>query len=117
VAIDEETAKRLTEALRLESPDVWGQLVRPEVTDNVIQVLDQHGRQFAWTGGCESVGAEVSAKLSLGTEGGLPISEPTSAGPVLPESRLSAIPTELRYYDLARAVVHAPIEFANVPLP
>jgi hypothetical protein len=117
VAIDDETARRLTQALHLEYPNVWGQPVRPEVTGNVIQVFDQHGRQFPWTGACESDGSQVSAKLSLRPEGGPPISEPTSFVTVPPEARQTAIPTELHYYDLARAIVRAPIEFTDIPLP
>jgi len=117
VRIDEEIARRLTQAVRLEYPNVWGQLVRPEITENVIQVFDQHGRQFPWTGGAELDGPWVSAKLALRPEGGPPVYEPTSRGVVPPDAGKSATPTELRFYDLARAIVPAPLEFADIPLP
>ena len=48
--MDEETASRLTHAVPLESPMVWGQPVRPEISDNVLQIFDQQGRQFPWSG-------------------------------------------------------------------
>jgi hypothetical protein len=117
LAIDEEIATRLTQALRLEHPNVWGQPVHPEVTGNVIQVFDQHGRQFPWTGACQADGSWVSANLSLWPGGGPPIPEPTGRGAVPPEARETAVPTELHYFDLARAIVRAPIEFGDIPLP
>jgi hypothetical protein len=117
IAMDEETARRLTQALHLELPNTWGEPVRPEVTGNVIQVFDQHGRQFPWTGACQADGPSVSASLSLCPEGGPTIPEPTSRGAVPLEAKETAIPTELHYFDLARAIVRAPIEFSDIPMP
>ena len=58
----------------------------------------------------------MSAKLSLRPEGGPQILEPDHAGAVPPESRQTAIPTELRgHYDLARTIVRAPVNSQTSP--
>jgi hypothetical protein len=119
VGMDEETASRLTHALPLESPMVWGQPVRPEISDNVLQIFDQRGRQYPWSGGADyqAAGPWITATLTLCPPGATAVSEPTSAGTVdstrLPES----IPSQLQYFELARAVVQAKVEFADIRLP
>jgi hypothetical protein len=98
---------------------VWGQLVRPEITDNFIQIFDQHGRQFPWSGGgdYQSSGPWVAAKLMLWPEGGPPISEPTARGAVDPKATEKSNPAELHHFELARAIVNATVEFTDILLP
>jgi hypothetical protein len=92
--------------------------VRPEITPNVIQILDQQGRQFPWHGDAhQSQGPEVSAELMLWPEGGIPIPVPAGQGIVPPEDRATAVPAVLYHTELARAVITATFELTDVPLP
>ncbi len=92
--------------------------VRPEITPNVIQVLDQQGRQFPWHGDAPgSQGPEVTAELTLWPEGGIPIPVRVGQGIVPPEDRATAVPTVLYHTELARAVITATFEFTDIPLP
>ena len=93
--------------------------MRPEISDNVLQIFDQQGRQFPWSGGgdYQAAGPGVTARLTLCPEGAVPISEPTSSR----DGRLEAIarvdsvsPPILR---AGAAVVQARVEFADIPLP
>ena len=52
----------------------------PEVSPNVIQVLDQQGRQFPWLlGGPAAIGPEVTVELMMWPEGGIAIPVPAGA--------------------------------------
>ena len=119
LGMDEETASRLTHALPLESPMVWGQPIRPEISDNVLQIFDQQGRQFPWSGGSDfqAAGPWVTARLTLCPDGGSAVSEPTSRGVVDARVLPQSIPSQLRYYELSRAIVQAKVEFNDIPLP
>jgi hypothetical protein len=95
--------------------------VRPEVNPNVLQVLDQHGRQFPWRGG--DVGSdppnapEVTAELMMWPEGGPEMPVTAGHGVVPPGDRETAVPTVLYHTELARGVISGTFEFHDVPLP
>jgi hypothetical protein len=119
LSLDEDFAARLTHAVPLEPPMTWGQVIRPEISDNVIQIFDQQGRQFPWSGGADyqAAGPSVTARLNLCPDGGPPISEPTGRGSVDARDLSTSVPSQLHYYELARAVVPATVAFYDIPLP
>jgi hypothetical protein len=118
VSSDEMVPERLTLDWDGKLAQAAGRLVRPEVTPNVIQVLDQEGRQFPWY--VENVQAndpEVTAELLMWPEGGIPIHVPAGHGVVPPGDRATAVPAVIHHTETARGVVVATFEFHDVPLP
>jgi len=97
---------------------VPGRPARSEITPNVIQVLDQQGRQFPWfLGNIRTDGPEVTAELMLHPEGGIPIPVPAGHGVVPREDRQSAVPAVLYHSEVARSIIPAIFEFTDIPFP
>jgi hypothetical protein len=97
---------------------VASQPAPPEVTPNVIQVLDQQGRQFPWFhGNNHTDGPEVTAELMLHPEGGIAIPVRAGRGIVPGEDRRTAVPAVIYHSELARGVIPATFAFTDVPLP
>lgn len=100
---------------------VKGRPARPEVSPNVIQVLDQQGRQFPWFGGEVPARSPndpaLTAELTMWPEGGIPIPVRAGHGVVPGEDRETAIPTVLYHTRMAREVIPATFEFHDIPLP
>ena len=95
-----------------------GQPTPPAVSPNVIQVLDQQGRQFPWyVESLKADGPEVTAELMMWPEGGIAIPVPAGRGVVPGADRATAVPTVLFHTGVARGVVPATFEFHDVPLP
>jgi hypothetical protein len=119
LAMDDEAANQITRAVPLESPRIWGQAIRPEVSDNVLQVFDQHGRQFPWSGAVDfqGTGPTVIARVTLCPDGLTTVSETTKGGLVDAGSLADAVPTRLHYYELAHTVVRANVAFSDISLP
>ena len=59
----------------------------------------------------------MTARLTLCPEGSPQVSEPTSRGLVDSRALPESIPSQLHYYELARAVVQARVELTDIPLP
>jgi hypothetical protein len=118
---DEEMPVRLTPGPKGELVPVASRPIRPEVTPNVIQVLDQQGRQFPWfVGDTKSQrpdSAEVTATLTMWPSGGIPIPVPAGHGVVPVEDRPTAVPTVLYHSKLNRVIIQATFEFTDIPLP
>jgi hypothetical protein len=95
--------------------------VRPEVTPNVFQVLDQHGRQFPWRDG--TVGSDpptvpdVTAELMMWPEGGPAMPVTAGQGVVPPEDRETAFPAVLFHTEMTHGAILATFEFHDIPLP
>ncbi len=95
-----------------------GRKVTPEVTPNVFQVLDQHGRQFPWLPGTvREEDSGTTAELMMWPEGGIAIPVQAGHGIVPGEDRPTAVPAVLFHQETARAVVVSTFEFHDVPLP
>lgn len=98
--------------------EVGTRLVRPEVTADVLQVVDEQGRIFPWYGSPNVVEDEM---------GKLEVELHLDAGPVNPpRGRLARdgihpspkrAPAELCYYEYARTTIRASFTFLNVTIP
>jgi hypothetical protein len=106
--------------LATDGADAW-RPVRPEVTPSFVQVFDERGRQFPWFGGLQEDddrgAADLTARLTLWPEGGLPVPEATARALVPPEAKATAVPTELHLSEPARTVVRATFTLTDIPLP
>jgi hypothetical protein len=115
---EEKVAEPLTLGLEGDRPASGTRPVRPEVTPSLIQVFDQQGRQFPWFGAVRrGDDGDVSATLTLWTDGSIVVPEPMGREIVPPGARWMAIPTELQHCELARAVIRPRFEFTDIPLP
>jgi hypothetical protein len=91
---------------------------RPEVTANVLQVLDERGRQFPLaTAMSPTDGSEVPARLFIDRFGRIPVGEPAGRGFVPYEEIETAVPAELHHSNLSRGVLKATFELTDIPLP
>ena len=97
---------------------VEGRLAQPEVNPNVVQVLDQKGRQFPWhVENTKADGSQVTFELIMWPEGGIPIPVQVGNGIVPPADRATAVPAVLYHTEAARSIVSGTFEFHDVPLP
>jgi hypothetical protein len=90
----------------------------PEITPNVIQVLDQHGHQFPWhIERSKANGPEVTAELMMWPGSADPMPVPTGRGVIPPEERKTAVPAVLYHTEVTHDVILSTFEFHDVPLP
>jgi hypothetical protein len=114
---DEEAPERLT-VDHTGAPDPGPTQPRtPELTPNVIQVVDRQGRQFSWHfGSSRRNGPEVTAELLLDQGiSALPVRVGKGLVPV--EERGTAVPAVLYHAEAVRRLVSATFTFSDVPLP
>jgi hypothetical protein len=94
---------------------------RAEVSPNVIQVLDQQGRQFPWhvgtVGPSRMDSPEITAELTMWPAGGIPIPVRAGHGVVPVEDRATAVPTVLYHTETASGFIASTFEFHDIPLP
>jgi hypothetical protein len=88
-----------------------------ELSPNVIQVLDQHGRQYRLhVGNTQANGSEVTAELMMWLEGGIAVPVPAGRGDPAGDREM-AVPAVLYHTGVARAVFLATFDLHDVPLP
>ena len=79
-------------------PDAFGDVYRHDLQQQQLEIADARGRLVSWF--ATGVDSE-SARLTL----------------TLPTAPAAGSLKELRYYNLTRATIDLPFEFADIPMP